>query len=160
LLNLWLIITPIFCFQSGYILHDDGKIGGVAILKMTEEEMYKSREQVVLSLSPELLKKGNWSETDLKEFSRRFTYDSYEDYLQTVQRHLEEIGVTDIKILDSSKDVSYQFVITSSFQAEINKSGGIGMMLSLTLFEGAELVLANANWKKVVKAIKKKQKTG
>lgn len=126
----------------------------VTIVQLSEQEYYQLREKQLHSLDQELLRKGNWSDDDLKQFARHFPYKHYLNQLDELKKDVEKIGIQRVQIVASNGDITSKFTIIHSFKGEIYSGGGIGLMIYLNLYKEQNPILTDTYWKKVKKKLK------
>ncbi len=123
-------------------------------MQLSEQEYYEQREEQLFPLNPELLNKGNWSNEDLKEFARNLPYETYVNQLSDLKNDIEALGILNVQITKTNEEITSTFTIVHSFEAEIYRGGGIGLMIHLNLYQGQNPVITNTYWKKVKKELK------
>lgn len=129
----------------------------INIIQETEETVYSERDELLFALNPELLNKGNHTRESLQDFSRHFTYQQYIEFLNGLKEYYQYPGI-DIKISHTKQTSKSDYQIKISFEAEVYRGGGIGMMTHTNFFQGDTKVFSQFSRRKIRKELRNEVK--
>ena len=128
------------------------------IIQESEQDRLGSRLHELNKLDTNLLRKGGWSDSDLKQFASN-NDNVYQEFSNDLKRGLSKLDI-EADWITFSPDQSfekYDLVLTMSCSARITKGGQVILLTVLNLYDFPQQpILIDSNWKSVKRELKRR----